>query len=120
MLDVKFIIFILFYLVLFYFIHETSCKHRCYGCEVIHVTFYLVLSSWMENRCCDVQILVKALSNVLYMSLQMFYLTPLYSPLHSVLPHLNQYIILLCFVIVSLSFGNIRRSFKALSTLTCT
>ena len=43
--------FILFYLILFHFIHETSCKHRFYCAEVIYVTFYLlVLSSGMENR----------------------------------------------------------------------
>ena len=52
MLDVN--LFILFYLIILQFIHETSYKHRCYGAEVIYVTFYVkVLSSGMENRTCS-------------------------------------------------------------------
>ena len=39
---------------------------------------------------------------------------------HSVLPHLNQYMMLLCLVIASLSLGNINRFFKVLSPLKCT
>ena len=38
--------------------------------------------------------------------------TPTYSSSHSVLPHLYQYIILLCFFILSLSFGNINKFFN--------
>ena len=45
---------------------------------------------------------------------------PIYSSSHSVLPHLNQYIMLLCLVIVSLSFGNINRFFKVFPPLKCT
>ena len=46
--------------------------------------------------------------------------SPIYSSPHSVLPHLNHYMMLLCFVIVSLSFGNIRRFFKVFLPLKCT
>ena len=45
--------------------------------------------------------------------------SPMYSPSHSVLPHLNQYIMLLCLVIASL-FGNISRLFRVLPFLKCT
>ena len=46
--------------------------------------------------------------------------SPMYSSLHSVLPHLNQYIMLLCFVIASLPFGIINRFFKVFPPLKCT
>ena len=45
----------------------------------------------------------------LYLSSKVLVDSPMYSSSHSVLPHLNQYMILLCFVIDSLSFGNISR-----------
>ena len=41
----------------------------------------------------------------------------IYSSSHSVLPHLNQYLMLLCLVIASLSFGNINRLFKVFPPL---
>ena len=41
--------------------------------------------------------------------------SPMYSSSHSVLPHLYQYIILLCFFISSLSFGNINKFFNVFS-----
>ena len=43
--------------------------------------------------------------------------SPMYSSSHSFLPHLNQYMILLCFVMDSLSFGNINRFFKVFPPL---
>ena len=42
---------------------------------------------------------------------------PMYSSSHSVLPHLYQYIMLLCFLISSLSFGNISKLFKVFPPL---
>ena len=43
--------------------------------------------------------------------------SPIYSSSHSVLPHLYQYMMLLCFFISSLSFGNIKRFFRVFSPL---
>ena len=40
-LFISFLFYIVSHFILFYFIHETSCKHRCYGAEAIYVTFYL-------------------------------------------------------------------------------
>ena len=56
----------------------------------------------------------------LYLSPNVLADSHIYSSLHSILPHSNQYMTLHCFVIVSLSFGNIRRSFKVLPPLKCT
>ena len=39
--------------ILFYFIYETSCKHRCYGTEVFYVLLFIYLlglNSAIENR----------------------------------------------------------------------
>ena len=46
--------------------------------------------------------------------------SPMYSSSHSVLPQLNQYIMMLYFVIASLSFGYINRFFKGFTPLKCT
>ena len=44
----------------------------------------------------------------------------IYASSHSALPHLNQYIMLLCLVIASLTFGNISKLFRVFPPLKCT
>ena len=53
-----------------------------------------------------------AFKSSLYLSSKVLADSTMYSSSHSVLPHLYQYMILLCFVISSLSFGNINNSFN--------
>ena len=48
----------------------------------------------------------------LYLSSKVLADSPMYSSSHSVLPHLHQYMMLLCFLIPSLSFGNISKFFR--------
>ena len=50
----------------------------------------------------------------LYLSSNVLADSPIYSWSHSVLPYLYQYIMLLCFVMASQSFGNINRFLKVL------
>ena len=53
----------------------------------------------------------------LYLSSKVLADSPIYSSSHFVLSHLNQYIMLFCLVIDSLSFGNINRFFKVFPPL---
>ena len=53
----------------------------------------------------------------LYHSSKVLADSPMYSSSHSVLPHLYQYMMLVCFVMASLSFGNINRFFKVFPPL---
>ena len=53
----------------------------------------------------------------LYLSSKVLDDSPMYSLSHSVLPHLYQYMMLLCFFIPSLSFGNISKSFRVFPPL---
>ena len=53
----------------------------------------------------------------LYLSSKVLAGSPIYSSSYSVLSHLYQYMMLLCFVMASLSLGNINRFFKVFPPL---
>ena len=74
---------------------------------------------WPVNLSCS-KIGDVAFKCSLYLSSKVLADSPIYSSSHSVLHPWNLYMMLLCFVLASLFFGNINRLFKVFPPLKCT
>ena len=74
----------------------------------------------MVNGVLMINICVGAFRYSLYHTSNALADSPMYSSLYSVLPYLNQYMMLLCLVVASLSFGKISKLVTVFPALKCT